>query len=261
MGSEIVGVVSLESLVNSLEYYIGLEHFDRKQILETHLLELEAGEGAPTAGMAFLEQLASSSPAPGGGSAAAHTGAVAAALVAMVGRLTAGREKYADVENRMLEIISQAERLRSWMQEAVQLDEDAFTSMMAARKLPKNTPDEQAARTDALRMANAEAAAVPLKVAQRSLDVLGLALEVAEKGNVNAITDAASAALMSRAALKGAGLNVKINAASAQDLAAGEAWKRQLAEYENQAEALYQQVCEVVKSRSGIQVKPTARVW
>ena len=88
VGSEIVGVVSLESLVNSLEYYLGLENFDRTQILENHLLELgDIGPGETSMEAGFLDRLASSAPSPGGGSAAAYSGALAAALVSMVARL------------------------------------------------------------------------------------------------------------------------------------------------------------------------------
>ena len=106
VGSEIVGVVSLESLVNSLEYYLGLENFDRTQILESHLLELsDVGTGEKSMETGFLDRLASSAPSPGGGSAAAYSGALATALVSMVARLTVGQRQVcrcgrADANNR-----------------------------------------------------------------------------------------------------------------------------------------------------------------
>ena len=239
VGSEIVGVVSLESLVNSLEYYLGLENFDRTQILENHLLELtDIGPGETSMEAGFLDRLASSAPSPGGGSAAAYSGALAAALVAMVARLTVGRAKYADVEGRMQAIASQAEVLRSWFQEAVSRDEEAFENLMRARKLPRNNDEEIAIRQKAISLAIEGAAEVPLEVAGRAVDVLQLAREVAENGNSNAITDAGSAAALAWSALKAAGLNVKINASSAPDPEKAQVWMTACEEYEVKAESL-----------------------
>jgi len=254
VGSEIVGVVSLESLVNSLEYYLGLENFDRTQILENHLLELgDKGGGQVSMETGFLDRLASSAPSPGGGSAAAFSGALAAALVSMVARLTVGRAKYADVEGRMGSIASQAEVLRSWFQDAVKRDEDAFDNLMLARKLPRNTDDEVAARERAIAMATEHAAEVPLSVAERAVEIMKLAQEVAESGNSNAITDAGSAASLAWTALKAAGLNVKINASGAPDEVKAEAWLSALAGYQAQAEFTLEGVKAALKMRANIE--------
>ncbi len=253
VGSEIVGVVSLESLVNSLEYYLGLEGFERDQILENHLLELgEGGSTQASTETGFLDRLASSAPSPGGGSAAAFSGALASALVSMVARLTVGRAKYADVEGRMHAIASQAEVLRSWFQEAVKRDEEAFENLMLARKLPRNTEDEISVRNQAIADATEGAAAVPLQVVEKSVEVMRLALEVAETGNSNAITDAGSAASLAWTTLKAAGLNVKINATGAPDLTKAETWIKAVNQCESQAETLLASVKEALKNRANI---------
>ncbi len=255
VGSEIVGVVSLESLVNSLEYYLGLENFDRTQILENHLLELgeDGGGGQVSMEAGFLDRLASSAPSPGGGSAAAFSGALAAALVSMVARLTVGRAKYADVEGRMGAIASQAEVLRSWFQDAVKRDEDAFDNLMLARKLPRNTDDEIAAREQAIALATEGAAQVPLSVAEQAVVTMKLAKEVAESGNSNAITDAGSAASLAWTALKAAGLNVKINASGAPDAGKAQAWLSSLSAYEDSADTVLEGVKAALKMRAGIE--------
>ena len=207
--------------------------------MENHLLELEeqAGAGTPEHA-AFLDQLASSAPAPGGGSAAAYSGAMAAALVAMVARLTIGRAKYADVEGRMYELASQAERLRAFFADAVVQDDLAFQEVLTARRLPKESEAEQSVRLAAIEAATAKAAAVPLSVAENAVKVIAMAREVAENGNKNAITDAGSSALLAWSALQAAGLNVKINAAGAADREAAQGWLKALAGYILEAEGL-----------------------
>jgi glutamate formiminotransferase len=256
VGSEIVGVVAQGSLINSAEYYLKLENFKSTQILENHLLDLNAGESsdAPME-KGFLEKLASADPAPGGGSAAAFSGAMATALVAMVARLTIGRQKYADVEGRMMEIASQAERLRAWFEKAVVDDENAFLEVMAARKLPKITDTEKIARDVAIELATHKAAAVPLQVVENALKVMHLAREVAEIGNVNAITDAGSSALMARTAAIAAGLNVKSNASVATDKVVSEKWIVILNEAMKEIETTFEVVKETLKTRAGYQLK------
>jgi glutamate formiminotransferase len=255
LGSELVGVIPQESLVNSAEYYLRLENFDRNQILENHLLDLgDGGESSSTTEMEFLEKLASSAPAPGGGSAAAYSGAMASALVAMVARLTIGREKYADVEGRMYELASRAERLRSWFTDAVTKDELAFQYLLAARKLPRTNESEQEIRLGAIEAATAKAAAVPLQVAENAAKVISMAKEVAENGNKNAITDAGTSAILAWTALHSAGLNVKINAMGSSDQSAAQEWLRALDGYTREAEAAFAQVKEILYNRSNLEI-------
>jgi glutamate formiminotransferase len=255
VGGEIVGVVPMESLINSAEFFLRLEKFDRNQILENHLLDLDSEDGSEgDSASSFLDQLASSEPAPGGGSAAAYSGAMAAALVAMVARLTIGREKYADVEGRMMEIASQAERLRSWFQNAVVLDEQAFRGLMKARKLPKGSDIEKEDRTKAIGRATLEAASIPLQVVEKAVNVIHLAREVAECGNLNAITDASTAGLIAQTALKAAGLNVKINAATAPDKTAAEQWIQAYTIHAQEADVILEEIRSVLNTRAGIQI-------
>lgn len=255
VGSEIVGVVSQESLVNSLEYYLGLENFDRQQILENHLIGLSAGlEGGAGAEKTFLEQLAAGTPTPGGGSAAAYSAAMAASLAAMVARLTVGKSKYADVWDRMQEIASQAERLSAFFQKAVERDEEAFLNLMESRKLPKETDEQRAARLQAIEAATLKAGSVPLEVAQQALKVMALALEVAEKGNANAITDACSSALLARTALTGAGLNVRINATGLNDRAVAQEWESALDCLEADGNKAVAQVQAILTERAGLKL-------
>ncbi len=160
---------------------------------------------------AFLNDLASSSPAPGGGSVAALAGALGSALTSMVCNLTIGKKKYQAVEGEMKKILRQSEELRSSFAVLVEEDTRAFTKVMEAYSLPKETEDQKALRAAAVQEATKEAALVPLRVMKHVIDALALAKAVAEKGNVNSISDAGVSALMLYAAAESAALNVRIN--------------------------------------------------
>ncbi|MBU2439321.1 cyclodeaminase/cyclohydrolase family protein [bacterium] len=159
----------------------------------------------------FLDELASNSPTPGGGSVAALAGALGAALISMVGNLTIGKKKYEDVEEDIKKIISSSEKLRYELSQLIEEDVMAFNNFMATYKMPKETEDEKKIRAEKIQESLIEAAKVPLTVAYKCLDVLSLSKEVAEKGNINVISDAGVAVLMAQAALESAILNVKIN--------------------------------------------------
>jgi len=159
----------------------------------------------------FLDELASNSPTPGGGSVAALAGALGAALISMVGNLTTGKKKYEDVEEDIKKIISYAEKLRCELSQLIEEDVKAFNNFMATYKMPKETENEKKIRTEKIQESLIEAAKVPLKVAYKCLEVLSLSREVAEKGNINVISDAGVAVLLAEAALESAILNVKIN--------------------------------------------------
>lgn len=165
----------------------------------------------------FLSALASDAPAPGGGSAAALAGALAAALTAMVANLTRGKEKFAGVEAKMSALADQAAELRDGLAQLVEEDTAAFNRVMAALRQPKDTPEAKAAREAAIQAALAAAAEVPLRTAEAAVSVLGLAQEAATYGNPAAASDAGVAALLARAAVEGAALNVDINLASLKD--------------------------------------------
>ena len=159
----------------------------------------------------FLADLASDSPAPGGGSVAALSGALAACLTSMVANLTIGKPKYAGAEADMRSVLARSEALRLELAQLIEEDTQAFDRVMAAMKLPKETAEDQASRSAALQSALVDAALVPLDVMGKCVEVIALARVSAEKGNRNAVSDAGVAALMARAGTHAARLNVMIN--------------------------------------------------
>lgn len=195
---------------------------------------------------AFLEDLAGSAPAPGGGGAAALVGAAGAALGNMVGSLTVGKKKYAAVEADILILNRRAVALRKRLEGLVQADADAFTPLAAAYKLPKETPEQQAHKAAVLEAALEGACAVPLEIMSACCEGIALAAEYAEKGSVMAVSDAGCAALFCKAALQAAGLNVSINTRLMADNAHAAALNAQadamLAEFVPQADQIYEKL-------------------
>lgn len=159
----------------------------------------------------FLDELASATPAPGGGSVAALAGALGAALTSMVCNLTIGKKKYAGVEQDIRKILGESEKLRATFTQLIEKDTEAFNKVMEAFGLPKETEPQKALRAAAIREATKEATMVPLEVMKHCIDALALAQQVAASGNANSVSDAGVSALMLHAAVEGAGLNVRIN--------------------------------------------------
>lgn len=252
--SELVGLIPQEALIDSAVWYTQLDQFEPEQLLEQRMMNaLKAPtESQPTAQSSFLDDLARGTATPGGGSAAAYAGAAAAALVAMVARLTIGKKKYAEVEPQMWQLIDQAEALRAELTAAIAEDSTAFMEFMAANKLPKDTPEQQQARAAALETATNQAIQVPLQVAGKAVSVLELALQAASLGNLNAISDAGSAAALARAALTGAGLNVRINCLSLQHPADEQAPLSGIKALEAQAASLETQIQQVLIGRGNL---------
>jgi glutamate formiminotransferase/formiminotetrahydrofolate cyclodeaminase len=253
--SELVGLVPQQALVDAAIWYLQMDQFEPGQILETQLYtdmaKKPANEIGPTA-PDFLDDLASAKPTPGGGSAAAYAGAAAAALVAMVARLTVGKKKYAAVEAQMWPLIEAAEEQRQALTRAVTQDAAVFEKYMAAVHLPKETSEQQSARAAAVESATYGAAQVPLEVTRRAVAVIGLALQAASLGNLNAISDAGSAAALARAALTGAGYNVRTNSLNLTDRSMAQALVDQVVALETQAAELETQVKQVLHERGRI---------
>ncbi|MCJ7623641.1 MAG: glutamate formimidoyltransferase [Anaerolineaceae bacterium] len=251
--SELVGLIPQEALNDAATWYLQLDGFEPDQILEYRLDQAitkrpsAAQEKEPD----FIDELASSSPTPGGGSAAAHTGSAAAALVSMVARLTVGKKKYHSVEKKMWDILEKSEVLRTELTEAVRLDAEAFDGFMKALKLPKNTPEEQDTRAKAIESATYHAAFVPLQVAKMAVNVLELAVSVAADGNINAISDAGSSAALSRAALTSASLNVNINLMDIQAQEKAKEMLEELSSLEQTAAQLEKEMQNVLSERGG----------
>jgi formiminotetrahydrofolate cyclodeaminase len=155
--------------------------------------------------------LSSSAPVPGGGSAAAIAGAIGASLVSMVAALTAGRAGYESVEDEVRSIGGEATGLRDRLLDLADRDSEAYDAVMRARRLPKATEDERAARKAAMADSFVLAAEVPLETARTAAQVIELAARIAPIGNPNAASDAGVAAQLASAAVRGAILNVRIN--------------------------------------------------
>lgn len=177
----------------------------------------------------FLENVASKSPAPGGGSVAALSGALGAGLGAMVCRLTIGKKKYKDVESEMRAAEEKLAPLMERMRNAIDEDTFAFNAVMAALNLPQDTDEQKAARDAAVQKATLAAAAVPLSVMQAALFAIEALVPVAIHGNVNSISDVGVGAHSLACAFHGARMNVEINL---KDLPDSEEKKRMLQEKE-----------------------------
>jgi len=212
VGSEVVGLICQDALIDVAEHHLRLENFSRDQILENRLGG-RAGASEQTVAE-FLEDVASAAPTPGGGSVSALAGALSLALSAMVARLTIGKQKYAVHEARMLEVKAAAEPLRRELFDLVQEDARAYEAFRAAARHSQRTPEEIALREKNLVEAARNAALVPLRTAEACVRALELALEVATAGNANAVSDAGVAAWLARAGAEGAAWNVRINVTS-----------------------------------------------
>jgi len=240
--------------VDAAVWYMQLDQFEPQQVFEQRLDAAmhETGKDQVSSPQPFLDALAAGTAAPGGGSASACSGAAGAALVAMVARLTIGKKKYATVEERMKSILEQAEALRASLSRAIQEDAAAFEAVMQAFKLPKDSPQEQEQRTQAIEAATLQAARVPLEVARQSVEVMQLASEVIAQGNLNAISDGASAAAQARAALTGAGYNVRINLLSLPGNTQGTSLLAELKNLQAQANAIEEQIHHQLQQRGGL---------
>lgn len=202
----------------------------------------------------FLADLASNSPAPGGGGAAALVGAVGVALGNMVGSLTIGKKKYADVEPQIQSLNARAEALRRHLEQLVQADADAFTPLAAAYRLPKDTPEQAARKAEVLAQALDGACAVPLDIMSACCEGITLAQDYAEKGSVLAVSDAGCAALFCKAALQAAALNVSINTQLMADKAHAAALNAKadamLAEFVPIADTVYDKLSHQLRGES-----------
>jgi glutamate formiminotransferase/formiminotetrahydrofolate cyclodeaminase len=241
-GSELVGLVPLEAILKAGDHYLAQQGRTRgipvSERIHTAVMSLglddltpfEAADkiveyryrGKPSGLKAmtlhgFADELSSDSPAPGGGSVAALCGSLSAALSAMVAALTWSKKGMDDRRPRMGEIGGAAQSLKDWFVEAVDADTEAFNEVLAARRLPKKTEEDAAARDEAIELANQNATQVPLDVLQRSTEALELALGAAREGLPASASDAGVAGACALAAAEGAALNVRINLPSITD--------------------------------------------
>jgi len=165
----------------------------------------------------WLVELASASATPGGGSAAALVGAMGAALLSMVCRLTIGKARFADVEDELQGVLAEAEALRDQLTGLADADVQAFDQVMAAYRLPKETEEGRVARQVAIQAGLRQATEIPLQTVTACASVLGLVAQVIGRINLSALSDGGAAALLAEAGLRAAQLNVSINLAAIQD--------------------------------------------
>ncbi|OFW56131.1 MAG: methenyltetrahydrofolate cyclohydrolase [Candidatus Solincola sediminis] len=199
----------------------------------------------------FLDKLASRSPEPGGGSASALVGAVGAALVSMVGNLTLGKEKYADVQSQVEELLKSSEKLRDELQGLIQKDTEVYGDLSAVFKLPRETDAEKAERASKIQDALKKATQVPFEIAEKCLEIARLSETAAVIGNVGAVSDAGVAVLFAEAAAQSAALNVKINVNSIEDKDFSESKWARIQEILAETADLREKVVEITYSKLG----------
>jgi glutamate formiminotransferase/formiminotetrahydrofolate cyclodeaminase len=212
--SELVGLVPERALFEAAARHVRLRNFTPDMVLERKVRSAISG-GESLSG--FVASVASPNPTPGGGSVAAHAGALAAALAQMVAGLTVGKKKYAAADAEMRELAVRAAALGNTLGALVARDADAYAQVAAAYKTPAENDAQQTEKLARIDEALLAAAAVPLETARACADVAELALAVAERGNTNAASDAGVAALLAEAGCVGASYNVRINVASLSD--------------------------------------------
>lgn len=255
--SELVGLIPQDAFIDAVIWYTQLDLFGPDQILENKMYNAFQDattdeKRAPNSGSNFIDALAAGTPTPGGGSAAAFTGAMAASLVAMVARLTLGKEKFADVESQMQSILDEALVLQKVLHAAVEADSAAFKDVMAAYRLPKEGDEAKQARQGAIQNAIQEAAQIPFQTARKSLRVLQLAIQAASLGNPNTITDAGTAAALANAAIAGAGYNVRVNTLSMEDKDLKKQYLTELRSIEQRAIQFMEQLKAILNNRGSL---------
>ena len=234
-GSELVGLVPLEAMTDTGKHVlnkqggsIGVSEAELVRIavqtlglnevsefnIQDRIIEYRFRKRGNLVSMAldtFSDELASDSPAPGGGSVAALNGALSASLAAMVGNLTYGKRKYKDVRAEMIDSSVKGQSLKQFFIDAIDKDTDAFNKIMDGFSLPKGTEEEKKIRANAIMDATKEATLVPFSVLEKTKEAAEIALITAEKGNQNSLSDAGVAGLTAESAAEGAFYNVLIN--------------------------------------------------
>lgn len=198
---------------------------------------------------AFIQDLNSTKPMPGGGSAAAICGSMAAALAGMSAHMTAGKKKYAAVEDKMQQIMTATKLLQEEMLAMAQEDADMYSLVLQAYKLPKDTEEEAAQRTKAIEEASKTAVVASLKVTGACVRIMKLAYITVTEGNPMMVTDGSASALLARACQQVAAYNVRINLGGVKDAAVRDEAERMLAGHLSEGESLQAKVLQEVEKR------------
>lgn len=280
-GAEIVGLIPKKVLVEAGKYYLAkqqrsagiaeeeiikiavksmglddLKPFNPREKVIEYMLEDSAAEGAPKKLVdftcrGFALETASESPAPGGGSISAYAGALGAALGTMVANLSGHKPGWDDKWKYFSDWAEQGQTIVSELLYLVDEDTAAFNRIMACFGMPKDTPEEKAARSAALQEATIYATQVPLRTMKAACSAFPLIEAMAKEGNPNSVSDAGVGALSIRTAVQGAYLNVKINAAGIKDRTIADAILAEAAEIATLTDAKEKEILEVVNAVIG----------
>ncbi len=217
VSSEIVGLIPKKALEQAAEWFLQIENFDSSLILENRLSAVMGGKlaiGGLRAGVEpFVEQLAAPTATPGGGSAAAASGAMAAGLATMVASMSRGKKAYVQHERELSEAIGRLSQLREELKAAIDADADSYNAVMNAYKTDKSSAEGDGLIDTALK----QATSVPLSVAERAKEVAEIADKLKPITNPNMKSDLTTASALARAAIEGALANVDINLESLKD--------------------------------------------
>ncbi|MDA0986284.1 MAG: glutamate formimidoyltransferase [Bacteroidetes bacterium] len=235
-GSELIGLIPKDAMLEAGKYYLErqgkspgmpekyliqiaiqslglseLQKFDPNKKIIENVLEDNVESLNNLTIREFVDELSTDSPAPGGGSASALSGSIAAGLVAMVANLTVGKKNYENVFDKMTQVAVNAQKLKDDLLLLIDEDTKAFNKVMDAIKFPKKTDEEIIIRNKKIEETNLYASEVPLITMEKSFQVLQLAKIVKEKGNKNSLSDSGVAILLSKSAIEGAAMNVEVN--------------------------------------------------
>ncbi len=230
ISSEVVGLIPKRALEDAAEWFLQVENFDSSLILENRLADVMGGKmavGGLRAGVEpFVEQLAAPTATPGGGSASAAAGAMAAGLAQMVAAMSRGKKAYVQYENQLSDAIGKLARLREELKAAIDTDAESYNSVVKAYKHAKEAPETgEAAISAALKLATS----VPLGVAEKAKEVARIADGLTSITNPNMKSDLTTSRALARAAMEGALANVEINLESLKDEAFAADVKRRVA--------------------------------
>ena len=273
-GTEIVGLVPKKAIIEAGKYFLrkqqrslgipereiikiavksmGLDELKpfvpEEKIIEYMVADKDAKRLVDLSCRAFAEETAAESPAPGGGSISAYMGALAAALGTMVANLSAHKAGWDERWEEFSNIAEHGQAIMEQLLHLVDKDTDAFNRIMAVFGMPKGTEAEKAARAEALEAATLYACEVPLETMETACSVFGVLHDVASKGLKASASDAGVGALAARAAVRGAGLNVRINAAELKDRDAAASLIAKAEKLEADAEQAENEILKIVES-------------
>ncbi|MGX8694755.1 MAG: cyclodeaminase/cyclohydrolase family protein, partial [Prevotella sp.] len=281
-GTEIVGLVPKKTLLDAGKYFLEKQHRSvgipeediiqiaiksmglddlkpfnpREKVIEYLMEDAEKGEKSAAKGKlvelttkAFVEETSRESPAPGGGTISAYMGALGAALGTMVANLSAHKAGWDDRWQEFSDWAAMGQEMMRHLLQLVDEDTEAFNRIMAAFGLPKKTEEEKRLRTEAIQQATLYATEVPMHTMKASMQAFIICRAMAKEGNPASVSDAGVGALAARAAVLGAGLNVKINAAQLKDRAVAEKFINEADAIIKKANEAEKEIMEIVESK------------